>query len=217
MKFHDLIATETLRNRGTLTPAQRAAIFAKRAGGVTAVGNITRRPPPAPAPTDSPRYIPPGQPGGRPWGESNPGEMYPAIEGPGNPAWERRHPERNPIAGNAPGTRPAPTAPAQKPQQSNGLNKGQREEARPSQHVAPIPGLTAAEASAVYARRAAAAIAAGRGPAPKPALTLPIPTRPTPPTTPPANPPTIGPAPPPPPWLKPPRQSKAIADYMRGR
>ena len=30
---------------------------------------------------------------GRPWGVSIPGEYYPAVEGPGNPGWEARHPE----------------------------------------------------------------------------------------------------------------------------
>ena len=37
----------------------------------------------------------PGQPsqrGPRQWGESRPGEMYPQVEGPGNPSWERRNP-----------------------------------------------------------------------------------------------------------------------------
>ena len=42
--------------------------------------------------------------GTRGWGESRPGEMYPAVEGPGNPSWERRHPERAP--GGLPAERP---------------------------------------------------------------------------------------------------------------
>lgn len=28
----------------------------------------------------------------RPWGVALPGHMYPAVEGPGNPSWERRNP-----------------------------------------------------------------------------------------------------------------------------
>ena len=39
---------------------------------------------------------PPQNPAGRGWGETRPGEMYPQVEGPGNPSWERRHPERAP-------------------------------------------------------------------------------------------------------------------------
>lgn len=42
--------------------------------------------------------------GVRGWGELRPGEMYPAVEGPGNPSWERRHPERAP--GGLPAERP---------------------------------------------------------------------------------------------------------------
>jgi len=38
-----------------------------------------------------PQPTPPRQ-GPRGWGESRPGEMYPAVEGPGNPSWERRNP-----------------------------------------------------------------------------------------------------------------------------
>jgi hypothetical protein len=33
----------------------------------------------------------------RPWGVALPGHSYPQVEGPGNPFWERRHPELNPI------------------------------------------------------------------------------------------------------------------------
>ena len=32
----------------------------------------------------------------RKWGESRAGEMYPQIEGPGNPSWEARNPDKNP-------------------------------------------------------------------------------------------------------------------------
>jgi hypothetical protein len=32
----------------------------------------------------------------RGWGETRPGEMYIQVEGPGNPSWERRNPERGP-------------------------------------------------------------------------------------------------------------------------
>ena len=67
-----------------------------------------RQPPASP-------YIPPGQPGGRPWGESRPGEMYPQVEGPGNPSWERRHPERAP--GGLPAERPRGYTPPIIPQQ----------------------------------------------------------------------------------------------------
>jgi hypothetical protein len=42
--------------------------------------------------------------GSRQWGESRPGEMYPAVEGPGNPSWERRHPEL--AQGGQPAVRP---------------------------------------------------------------------------------------------------------------
>jgi len=28
----------------------------------------------------------------RPWGETQPGHYYPAVEGPGNPSWEKRNP-----------------------------------------------------------------------------------------------------------------------------
>ena len=34
--------------------------------------------------------------GARAWGESRPGEMYAQVEGPGNPSWERRNPDKNP-------------------------------------------------------------------------------------------------------------------------
>ena len=32
----------------------------------------------------------------RKWGESQPGRMYGQVEAPGNPSYERRHPELNP-------------------------------------------------------------------------------------------------------------------------
>ena len=39
----------------------------------------------------------------RKWGETRPGEMYPQVEGPGNPSWERRNPQSN---SNAPSKLP---------------------------------------------------------------------------------------------------------------
>jgi len=35
----------------------------------------------------------------RKWGESQPGGRYPAVEGPGNPSWERRNPGKESGAG----------------------------------------------------------------------------------------------------------------------
>ena len=100
-----------IANAGPMNPAQRRAMFAKLRGspaGLPTARNPVQKPSPDLGKPSVPPYIPPGQPGGRPWGESRPGEMYPAVEGPGNPSWERRHPERNPGAGLNPGMRPSP-------------------------------------------------------------------------------------------------------------
>ena len=67
-------------------------------------------------PIDQIRQPPNTRPTGtRGWGESRPGEMYPQVEGPGNPSWERRHPERAP--GGLPADRPRGYTPPSIPQQ----------------------------------------------------------------------------------------------------
>ena len=53
--------------------------------------------PPTPQPAAPPQTVPAKTP--RQWGESRPGEMYVQVEGPGNPAWEKRHPELAPSGG----------------------------------------------------------------------------------------------------------------------
>ena len=119
------LLNRAIANAGPMSDTQRRAMWAKRrtpASSVPPRGQIgdpgARNPVQKPSPDlgkpSVPPYIPPGQPGGRPWGESRPGEMYPAVEGPGNPSWERRHPERNPGAGGVPILRrPAPPAPVE--------------------------------------------------------------------------------------------------------
>jgi hypothetical protein len=126
------LLNRAIANAGPMSDTQRRAMWAKRRTPASSVPpraqigdpgarNPVQKPSPDLGNPSVPPYIPPGQPGGRPWGESRPGEMYPAVEGPGNPSWERRHPERNPGAGLNPGMRPspppapAPVAPAPPP------------------------------------------------------------------------------------------------------
>lgn len=87
---------------GHLTEQQRKAMFAKfgRQGG-GAPRTFPGRPsgstplPPNSQTTPIGEILPnPETPRG--WGESRPGETYVQWEGPGNPSWERRHPELNP-------------------------------------------------------------------------------------------------------------------------
>ena len=97
------LLNRAIANAGPMSDTQRRAMWAKRrspaAAGGRVLGTVTKRPTPSvPAPT------PPGAQAPRGWGESRPGEMYPAVEGPGNPSWERRHPERAP--GGLPPDRP---------------------------------------------------------------------------------------------------------------
>lgn len=202
MKLHDLIAVETLRNRGgPMSQAQRAAMFAKKLQPSVPANNITRKP--AEPPPALPAYANPGPPlTGGPWRPAG----APAIPvAPG----ARQRPPTLPMQ---------PPAPARPNWQRDDLLR---------KPLDPIAGLSTADVAAVQARRAAA----GRTPQIAPKPKLPISTRPPEPTgprpQPPTPPPTIGPpiAPPtngPAPWQppineKPPRQAKAIANYMRGR
>ena len=125
------LLNRAIANAGPMSDIQRRAMWAKRRipsssvppraqAGDPAARNPVQKPAPGLGKPSVPPYIPPGQPGGRPWGESRPGEMYPAVEGPGNPSWERRHPERAP--GGLPADRPRgytppiiPTPPAATP------------------------------------------------------------------------------------------------------
>ncbi len=99
---------------GGIGDAQRRAIWAKRnnpaAGGAQPRSMTQWAPTPFPhqfiqtTPTPFPGQLvatatPAPQKTPRPWGETRPGEMYVQVEGPGNPAWEKRHPEAAPAGG----------------------------------------------------------------------------------------------------------------------
>ena len=89
-----------------------------------AVAMPITKPTPRPIPTkpiDQIRQPPANTPptGMRGWGEVRPGEMYPQVEGPGNPSWERRHPERAP--GGLPAERPRGYTPPIIPQDPRGV------------------------------------------------------------------------------------------------
>ena len=99
-----MLFNRAVANAGPMSDTQRKAMWAKRrspaaAAGPRVLGIVTKR--------QAPSMPAPAAPGAQPprgWGESRPGEMYPAVEGPGNPSWERRHPERAP--GGLPADRP---------------------------------------------------------------------------------------------------------------
>ena len=83
-------------------PASSLRILVGADGSKQLVQPVT---PPASQP---PATTPPAQ--ARKWGETRPGEMYAQVEGPGNPSWEKRHPELAPTPGH-----PNPDNPHQTP------------------------------------------------------------------------------------------------------
>lgn len=115
-------------------PASSLRILVGADGGKRFVQPITLPPPaqqqhavlPVKLPTVSPppSTTTPAQP--RKWGESRPGEMYMQVEGPGNPSWEKRHPELAPASGTAapPQHHLLDTPPTKTPRASNDIPYG---------------------------------------------------------------------------------------------
>ena len=84
----------------------------------------------------------------RKWGESRPGEMYFQVEGPGNPSWEKRHPELAPAGGSVapPQHHLLETPPTKTPRASSDIPYGSDARTVPAAPAAPPNSQPAAPA-----------------------------------------------------------------------